>query len=45
MPRGIEDVTKLPIITKKLLERGISKADVRKILGENLKRVFKEVTK
>ena len=43
LPKGIEDCTKLPVVTEKLLERGYSKNDVRKILGENFKRVFKKV--
>ncbi len=43
LPQGLEDCTKLPIITEKLLERGYSEEDIRKILGENFKRVFKEV--
>jgi membrane dipeptidase len=30
----------MPLITKALLQRGYSKADVRKILGENFIRVF-----
>ncbi|MEE9167720.1 MAG: dipeptidase [Candidatus Neomarinimicrobiota bacterium] len=42
-PQGLEDCTKFPAITEKLLDRGYSKSDVRKILGENFKRVFKEV--
>ena len=45
MPTGLEDVTKLPFITKKLLDRGFSVRDVQKILGDNFKRVFKEVTR
>ena len=45
MPTGLEDVTKLPFITKKLLDRGFSVRDVQKILGGNFKRVFKEVTR
>ena len=43
LPNGIDDCTKLPVITEKLLERGYSKKEVRKILGENFRRVFKEV--
>lgn len=43
LPRGIEDATRFPVITEKLLERGYSRSDVRKILGENFKRVFREV--
>jgi membrane dipeptidase len=43
MPAGLEDVTKLPFLTKKLLDSGFSLRDVRKILGGNFKRVFREV--
>jgi len=44
-PRGLEDVTCLPKITYGLLERGVSEADVKKVLGENLLRVFAAVEK
>lgn len=43
LPKGLEDCTKMPVITRKLLHRGYSKEDVRKILGENFRRIFKEV--
>jgi len=43
MPVGLENVTKLPFITKKLLDRGYSTRDIRKILGGNFKRIFREV--
>lgn len=36
--KGVED---FPLITKALLERGYSKKDIKKILGENFIRVFK----
>lgn len=39
-PRELKDVTALPLITKGLLQRGYSKQDIRKILGENFIRVF-----
>jgi membrane dipeptidase len=39
-PRELKDVTNMPLITKGLLKRGYSKADVKKILGENFIRVF-----
>ncbi len=45
LPKGIEHIGKMPIITEKLIERGYSLRDVKKILGENFKRVFMEVTK
>jgi membrane dipeptidase len=37
------DATCYPIITKKLAERGYSEEDIRKILGGNFLRVFKQV--
>jgi membrane dipeptidase len=42
-PVGLEDVTHLPGITAGLVQRGYSETDVRKILGENLLRVFRQV--
>ncbi len=42
-PLDMDDVTFLPNITKKLLERGYSPEDVKKILGGNFLRVFKQV--
>ncbi len=39
-PQQLDDVTGLPMITKALLEKGYSKKDIRKILGENFMRVF-----
>ena len=42
-PEGLEDVTKLPKITLKLLERGYSEGEVRKILGGNLLRIIRQV--
>jgi membrane dipeptidase len=41
-PKELKDVTNMPLVTKELLRRGYSKADVRKILGENFIRVFKD---
>jgi membrane dipeptidase len=40
LPSGLEDVSKLPVITAGLLRRGIPRADVEKILGKNLLRVL-----
>jgi membrane dipeptidase len=40
-PKELRDVTNMPLITKALLQKGYSKTDVRKILGENFIRVFK----
>ena len=43
MPREIPDVSQLPRLTEGLLERGHSPDTVRKVLGENLLRVMREV--
>ena len=43
MPRGMEDVSHLPALTRGLLERGHDEATVRKVLGENLLRVMERV--
>ena len=40
LPVGLEDVSKLPVITAGLLRRGIPRSDVEKILGLNLLRVL-----
>jgi membrane dipeptidase len=40
LPEGIDDCGDLPRLTERLLERGFSEADVRKILGENFLRVM-----
>lgn len=39
------DATCYPIITKKLVERGFKEEEIRKILGGNFMRVFKQVCK
>lgn len=43
LPLGLEGVDKVPNITKGLLDRGYKEKDIKKILGENFLRVFKEV--
>ncbi len=43
MPEGMEDCTKVPLITDELVSRGYSAGDIRKILGENFMRVMGEV--
>ena len=40
-PKELNGVEDFPLITKALLERGYSKNDIKKILGENFLRVFK----
>ena len=42
-PNELYDATCYPVITKKLVERGYSEQDIRKILGLNFLRVFKRV--
>lgn len=42
-PAGLEDVTCLPRLTGALARRGYREADLRKILGGNLLRVFRHV--
>lgn len=39
-PQGLDDVSDFPNLTRALLERGYSQEDVRKIMGENLIRVY-----
>jgi membrane dipeptidase len=41
-PRGLEDVSKFPDLVAELLRQGISKADVVKIIGGNILRVWRE---
>ncbi|HLA10118.1 MAG TPA: membrane dipeptidase [Pyrinomonadaceae bacterium] len=42
LPVGMEDISKLPSLTYELLKRGYSETDVRKILGENFLRAFRQ---
>jgi membrane dipeptidase len=42
-PAGMDSAADLPKITQALLDRGYSAEDIRKILGGNVLRVFKEV--
>ena len=42
LPQGIDSAADLPKITQALLDRGYGEADIRKILGGNLMRVFRE---
>lgn len=44
-PVGLENVSKFPALTKALLQAGYSPADVKKMLGGNFYRVFKQVCK
>ena len=42
-PRGLEDVSKYPLLTEALVRRGHSDEVILKILGENFMRVFTQV--
>ncbi|MEJ2053215.1 MAG: dipeptidase [Calditrichaceae bacterium] len=44
-PAGLENVSKLPNITRELVRRGYSESTIKKILGGNFMRVFREVSK
>jgi membrane dipeptidase len=44
-PVGLEDVSRFPALTEALLQKGYTRQDVRKILGENFMRVFRAVCK
>lgn len=43
VPRGLEDVSKMPNLTTALLRRGYSEQDIQKIMGGNFLRVIREV--
>ena len=43
-PKGMEDISDLPLLTEGMLRRGWSEARIRKFLGGNLMRVFRQVT-
>jgi membrane dipeptidase len=40
---GLEDITKLSIVTEALVRRGYSDEDIRKVLGGNFLRVYRQV--
>ncbi len=43
VPQNLEDVSKFPLLTAELLRRGYSKDDLRKILGQNVLRVMRQI--
>ena len=43
VPKGLEDVSKMPNLTAALMKRGYSEKDIQKIMGENFLRVVREV--
>lgn len=42
-PKGLEDVTQLPMLTKRMMEKDIKVKDVQNVLGESMLSVFREV--
>jgi len=44
LPRGMRDIRDLPLITDAMLRRGYSEERIRKFLGGNLLRVFRQIT-
>jgi membrane dipeptidase len=42
-PEGMDSAADLPKITEALLQRGYSPGDIKKVLGENMLRVFRKV--
>jgi membrane dipeptidase len=44
VPQGIDDVSKMPEITRVMVQRGYGPERIKKILGGNFMRVFREVT-
>jgi membrane dipeptidase len=44
LPRGMRDIRDLPMITDAMLRRGYSDERIRKFLGGNLLRVFRQIT-
>ena len=42
LPEGLEDVTKFPDLVAELLRRDYTEDEVKKIVGENLIRVFEK---
>jgi membrane dipeptidase len=43
LPNDLQTAAGLPLVTARLLERGVSENDVEKILGRNFLRVFEEI--
>jgi membrane dipeptidase len=42
-PRGLEDVSRLPVLAEKLVEAGFSSSELAKIFGQNARRFFENV--
>ena len=44
LPKDMRDVRDLPMITDAMLQRGYSEERIRKFLGGNILRVFRQIT-
>lgn len=44
LPKGMRDVRDLPLITEAMVKRGYSEERIKKFLGGNLLRVFRQIT-
>ena len=44
LPRGMRDIRDLPMITDAMLRRGYSEERIRKFLGSNLLRVYRQIS-
>jgi membrane dipeptidase len=42
---GLDNVSALPLFTQAMVRRGFTDGDIKKILGENAMRVFKQAWK
>jgi membrane dipeptidase len=42
VPQQLEDVATFPLITQEMLNRGYTETEIRKVLGGNVRRVFRE---
>ncbi|MBS1829856.1 MAG: dipeptidase [Acidobacteria bacterium] len=43
-PKGMRDIRDMPLLTEAMLQRGWSEARIKKFLGGNLLRVFRQIT-
>ncbi len=44
LPRGMRDIRDLPMLTDAMLRRGYTEERIRKVMGGNLLRVFRQIT-
>jgi membrane dipeptidase len=45
LPKGMRDIRDMPLLTGAMVRRGWSEQRIRKFMGENLLRVFRQVTR